>query len=35
LVFLRRVRNEDAASGFGFRLDTTNQDAVLQWAQFH
>src|ERR1700739_691405 len=34
-VFLRRVRDEDAASGFRLRLDTTNQDAVLQWAQFH
>jgi hypothetical protein len=34
-LFLRRVRDEDAASGFRLRLDTTNQNAVLQWAQFH
>src|SRR5712675_2457382 len=34
-LFLRRVRDENAASGFCLRLDTTNQDAVLQWAQFH
>jgi hypothetical protein len=27
--------NAHAASGFRLRLDTTNQDAVLQWAQFH
>src|SRR6202162_6008824 len=34
-LFLRRVRDEDATSGFRLRLDTANQDAVLQWAQFH
>ena len=34
-LFLRRVGNEDAAGGLGFRLDTADQDAVLQWTQFH
>ena len=31
----REGSNAHAASGFRLRLDTTNQDAVLQWAQFH
>src|ERR1700746_3524723 len=34
-LFLRRIGDKDAASGFRLRLDTTNQNAVLQWAQFH
>jgi len=34
-LFLRGVRDKDAASSFCLWLDTTNQHAVLQWAQFH
>src|SRR5271169_5739018 len=34
-LLLRRVRDEDAAGGFCLRLDTTDQDSVLQWAQLH
>src|SRR5271157_3680464 len=34
-LFLRRIRDQDAASGFNFWLDTADQDAVLQWTQFH
>src|SRR5271156_2166380 len=32
---LRRVGDEDAARGFYLGIDTTDQDAVLQWTQFH
>src|SRR5487761_773508 len=34
-LFLRRVGDENTAGGFHFRLDTADQDAVLQWTQFH
>ena len=34
-LFLRRVGDEDAAGGLRLRLDTADQDAVLQWTQFH
>jgi len=34
-LFLSRVGDENAAGGLGLRLDTADQDAVLQWAQFH
>src|SRR5713101_2684806 len=33
--FLRRVGDEDAAGGLRLRLDTADQDAVLQWTQLH
>src|ERR1700737_4085957 len=33
-LFLSRVGNENAAGGLRLRLDTTDQDAVLQWTQF-
>ena len=34
-LFLSRVGDEDAAGGLRLRLDTADQDAVLQWTQFH
>ena len=34
-LFLRRVGNDDAAGGLRLRLDTADQDAVLQRTQFH
>src|SRR6266513_1818319 len=34
-LFLNRVGDEDAAGGLRLRFDTANQDAVLQWTQFH
>src|SRR6185312_2837052 len=34
-LFLRSVRDDDAAGGFRLLLDTADQDAVLQWTQFH
>src|SRR6185312_5283430 len=34
-LFLRGVGNDDAAGGLRLLLDTTDQDAVLQWTQFH
>src|SRR5258707_13927124 len=34
-LFLCRVGDEDAARGLYLRFDTTDQNAVLQWTQFH
>src|SRR6266446_2935728 len=34
-LFLSRVGDENTAGGLRLRLDTTDQDAVLQWTQFH
>src|SRR5947207_5138222 len=34
-LFLNRVGDEDPAGGLRLRFDTANQDAVLQWTQFH
>src|SRR6266446_6350024 len=34
-LFLRCVGDENAAGALRFRLDTADQDAVLQWTQFH
>src|SRR6185312_13446586 len=34
-LFLRSVGDDDAAGGFRLLLDTADQDAVLQWTQFH
>src|SRR5206468_7991341 len=34
-LFLCRIGDKNAAGGLRFRLDTANQDAVLQWTQFH
>src|SRR5207247_8840478 len=33
--FLSRVGDENTAGRLRLRLDTTDQDAVLQWTQFH
>src|SRR4029077_15711872 len=33
--FLCRVGEENAAGSLRFRIDAANQDAVLQWTQFH
>src|SRR5437016_6318788 len=34
-LFLSRVGDENTAGGLRLRLDTTDQDAVLQWTQSH
>src|SRR5207248_3977503 len=34
-LFLRRVGDEDAAGGLRLRIDAADQNAVLQWTQFH
>src|SRR5579863_1843725 len=34
-LFLGGIGDEDPAGGFRFRLDAADQDAVLQWTQFH
>src|SRR5438270_5588248 len=34
-LFLRRVGDKNAAGGLRLRIDTADQNAVLQWTQFH
>src|SRR5215204_7738116 len=34
-LFLRGIRNDDAALCLFFRIDTTDYDAVMQWTKFH
>src|SRR6185312_8932224 len=34
-LLLHGVGDDDAAGGFRLLLDTTDQDAILQWTQFH
>ena len=31
----RRIQSDDAASGFGFDFDALDDDAVVQWTNFH
>src|SRR4051794_12394255 len=34
-LFLSRIGDKNATGGFRFRIDTADQDAVLQWTQLH
>src|SRR5579884_1844992 len=34
-LFLRRVRDDDAARGALFRIDTPHNDTIMQWPETH